>query len=316
MGYDHFRLNQIIPLRHNVKTIPLTFKFLIHKINIMDIFNDDRKLIRLALAEDIGKGDITTRALKLDDRMGKAVVVAKASGVISGISAFKWVYETLSPVATFDIFKPSGSLVVPGNDVIQIDGPLKAILMGERTAMNFLCHLSGVATVTHWMVKAIQNYPAKILDTRKTMPGMRRLEKQAVLDGGGTNHRLGLFDMYLIKENHIAAAGGLKKALDRVGVHRKRTGAKVEVEVKNMNELRLALKHDPDYLLLDNFTIAMLKKAVCLAREIAPGIILEASGNVAPETVRKIAATGVDRISVGRITHSAPALDLSLKILD
>lgn len=280
----------------------------------MDTIYDDRKLIRLALAEDIGKGDITTRALRLGNRVGEALVVAKAPGIISGLTAFKWVYETLSPVVTFHIFKRNGSIVVPGDDVIHINGPLATILTGERTAMNFLGHLSGVATMTHRMVEAIKDYPAKILDTRKTMPGMRRLEKQAVKDGGGVNHRLGLFDMYLIKENHIAAAGGFEKALERVGAHKKQTGAKIEVEVKNIDELRLALKYKPDYILLDNFTMAMLKEGVRLARGIDPKVILEASGNVAFDTVRKIAATGVDRISVGKITHSAPALDLSLKI--
>jgi nicotinate-nucleotide pyrophosphorylase (carboxylating) len=282
----------------------------------MDKFHDDRKLIRLALAEDIGKGDITTRALRLGNSTGNASVVAKAPGIISGITAFKWVYETLSPVVTFHIFKRNGSIVVPGDDVIHIKGPLEIILMGERTAMNFLGHLSGVATMTHHMVKAIKDYPSLILDTRKTMPGLRRLEKQAVKDGGGTNHRLGLFDMYLVKENHVAAAGGLEKALERVERHRKRTGAKIEVEVRNIDELRLALKYRPDYILLDNFTIAMLKKGVRLSREFDPKVILEASGNVSLETVRRIAATGVDRISAGRITHSAPALDLSLKITE
>ena len=182
--------------------------------------------------------------------------------------------------------------------------------------MNFLCHLSGVATMTRKMVDAIQDYPAKILDTRKTMPGMRHLEKMAVKDGGGANHRFGLFDMYLIKENHIAAVGGIEKALTMARAHRRKTGARIEIEVKDLAELRLALRLKPDFILLDNFTVPLLRKAVNIAREIDPKVVLEASGNVSLETVKKIAATGVDRISVGSITHSAPVLDLSMKILE
>jgi nicotinate-nucleotide pyrophosphorylase (carboxylating) len=282
----------------------------------MNKINEDRKIIQLALAEDIGKGDITTHALRLNGKPGKAVVIAKSPGIISGIAAFIWVYKAVSPILSFVILKPNASYVVPGDEVLRINGPLDAILTGERTAMNFLGHLSGVATMTHAMVEAINEYPARILDTRKTMPGMRRLEKLAVRDGGGTNHRLGLFDMYLIKENHIAAAGGLENALEKVCAHRKRTKAKIEVEVKNLDELKLVLTFKPDYILLDNFALEMLEQGVRLARDIDPTIILEASGNVAPETVKQIAATGVDRISVGKITHSAPVLDLSLKVAE
>jgi nicotinate-nucleotide pyrophosphorylase (carboxylating) len=294
----------------------LTYSCPLDKISDMNKINEDRKIIQLALSEDIGKSDITTRALRLHGRAGKAVVIAKAPGVISGIAAFIWVYKTISPVLSFVILKPNASSVVPGDEVLRIKGPLDAILTGERTAMNFLGHLSGVATMTHDMVEAIKEYPAKILDTRKTMPGMRRLEKLAVRDGGGTNHRLGLFDMYLIKENHIAAAGGLEKALKKVSAHRKRTKAKIEVEVKNLDELKLALTFKPDYILLDNFSLETLEQGVRLARATDPAVILEASGNVASETVRQIAATGVDRISVGKITHSAPVLDLSLKVAE
>ncbi len=270
----------------------------------------------MALTEDIGKGDITTQALLLKNIKGKAVVIAKATGVISGLSAFMWVYKAISPAISFNILKQNASRVVPGEEVLLLKGPLGAILTGERTAMNFLGHLSGVATMTAQMVEAIKDYPVKLLDTRKTMPGLRRLEKQAVKDGGGTNHRLGLFDMYLIKENHIEAAGGLEKALGLVKTHQRRTRAKIEVEVKNLDELKLALEYKPNYILLDNFTIPMLRKGVRLAKRIDPGVILEASGNVSPETVHRIAAAGVDRISVGKITHSAPVLDLSLKVIE
>jgi nicotinate-nucleotide pyrophosphorylase (carboxylating) len=299
-----------------VKIIRLTYDFLVNKIGDMIKISEDRKLIELALAEDIGAGDITTQALKLKGKRGKAAVTAKSPGIISGISAFKWAYEFVSPTITFTILKRNGSAVVPGDKILYLNGPLDAILTGERTAMNFLCHLSGVATLTHSMVETIKGYPAKLLDTRKTMPGLRRLEKQAVKDGGGTNHRFGLYDMYLIKENHIAAVGGLESALQLVCTHQKRTKAKIEVEVKNLDELTSALRYKPDYILLDNFPLPLLKKGVRLAKGINPRVILEASGNVAPETIKKIAATGVDRISVGKITHSAPVLDLSLKVVE
>jgi nicotinate-nucleotide pyrophosphorylase (carboxylating) len=277
---------------------------------------DYRRLIQLALSEDIGSGDITTEALVLNKKKGQAVVVAKASGIVSGLDPFMQAYKVVSPAITFSIFKQDGSLVVPGDIIIRIKGPLGAILTGERTAMNIISHLSGVATMTQKIVKAIDGYPAKILDTRKTMPGMRIFQKKAVRDGGAANHRMGLYDMYLIKENHIEAAGGIEEALGLVMAHRKKTKAKIEIEVKNLVELKKVLKYKVDYILLDNFSIGLLMKAVKIAKDINPDVILEASGNVDLKTVRKIAATGVDRISVGRITHSAPVLDLSLKVVE
>jgi nicotinate-nucleotide pyrophosphorylase (carboxylating) len=277
---------------------------------------DDKKMIQLALQEDIGNGDITSRALKLRGKKGIAIVVAKQAGVISGIDTFMKVYKNLSPAVSFHIYKRNGSAVVPGNLIIKIKGPLDIILTGERTAMNFLSHLSGVATATREIVEAIDGYPVKILDTRKTHPGLRLLQKRAVRDGGGTNHRFGLYDMYLIKENHIEAAGSLEKALESAINDRKITKAKVEVEVKDFDELKRALEYRPDYILLDNFTIPMLRRAVKMTAKIDPHAILEASGNVSLKTVRKIAASGVHRISIGKITHSAPVLDLSLKVVD
>ncbi len=280
----------------------------------MSKLNSDRKLFELALSEDIGTGDITTLALKLSGKRGEAVVWAKAPGTISGTDAFMQVYKAISSVVTFRLFKRNGSSVVPGDKILVIKGPLNAILTGERTAMNLLCHLSGVATMTRELVQAIDGYPARILDTRKTMPGLRRLQKVAVKDGGGSNHRLGLYDMYLIKENHIAAAGGLEEALGMVRAHKNRTRAKIEVEVKDLSELKRALEYKPDYILLDNFDYATLKKGISLARQANPRVVLEASGNINLGNVRKIASTGIDRISIGKMTHSAPALDLSMKI--
>jgi len=280
----------------------------------MDKAEIENELIRLALAEDVGAGDITTAALKLGARRGDAVVVAKADGVISGTAQFADVFRHLSRNVKVKRFMRDGSTVAIGDKVLGLSGPLNAILTGERTAMNILCHLSGVATMTAAIVGVIRDLPVKILDTRKTMPGMRRWEKLAVRHGGACNHRLGLFDMYLIKENHIAASGGLKEALEKVVAHKKKSRAKIEIEVKNLDELQIALNHRVDYILLDNFDLAALKEAVSIAR--GHRVILEASGNVNKANVRKIALTGVARISIGKITHSAPALDLSMKVVE
>lgn len=274
----------------------------------------ERKLLGLALAEDAGKGDITTRALKVSKR-GQAVVFSKAQGVVSGLAAFMGVYKALSPAITFSILKPEGSRVVPGDVIVIVKGRLDLILTGERTAMNILCHLSGVATITRKLVDRVSDLPVEILDTRKTLPGLRGLEKRATRAGGASNHRMGLHDMYLVKENHIAAAGGLERALQLVASHKKKTRAKVEVEVKDVDELRIAMNYRPDYILLDNFSFPGLKKAVRYARMIDPRVKLEASGNISYKNVRRVALSGVDRISVGMITHSAPALDLSLKVI-
>jgi nicotinate-nucleotide pyrophosphorylase (carboxylating) len=282
----------------------------------MTQFTENQKLIKMALSEDLGKGDITTDALHLRGRKGQAFVVSKGNGVISGLDPFMRTFKLLSNNISFKIYKPDGATVVPDDKIIEIKGPLDAILTGERTAMNFLCLLSGVATSTRKFANAVKGYPAKLLDTRKTVPGMRMWQKKAVKDGNAINHRLGLFDMYLIKENHIAAAGGLAKALENVARHRAKTGGKIEVEVKNLDELKIALPYKPDYILLDNFSNALLRKAVKIAKKNRSKVLLEASGNVSLKTVRKIAATGVDRISVGSITHSAPVLDLSMKVKD
>lgn len=275
---------------------------------------DDIQLIRLALAEDVGRGDITTRALKLKGRIGRGVVMAREAGVISGIGPFKKVFKTLSRSLSFKILKNDGHPVEPGDEIIRIKGPLDSMLTGERTAMNIIGHLSGVATLTKTFVDAIQTFPAKILDTRKTTPGMRAWEKKAVRHGGGTNHRIGLYDMYLVKENHIVAAGGLEVVMRSAIEHKRKTKAKLEVEVRNLSELKKVLAFKPDYILLDNFTVPGLRRAAKLAKSIHPGIILEASGRIDLKTVKRVAATGVDRISIGKLTHSAPALDLSFKV--
>jgi nicotinate-nucleotide pyrophosphorylase (carboxylating) len=275
-----------------------------------------QRLIRLALAEDLGNGDITTGALALKGRTGRALVTAKGSGVISGLEPFRRVFRTLSPTFKYRTLKGDGRMVSPGDLVISVRGPLDKMLIGERTAMNILCHLSGVATLTRAFVEAVRGFPVKIYDTRKTTPGMRQWEKKAVRDGGGYNHRMGLYDMYLLKENHIAAAGGIDEALTAAARHRKKTKAALEVEVKNLRELREVLQFEPDFVLLDNFSVSSLRKAVAVAGSLSPKIILEASGNMDLKRIGEAAATGVKRISVGRMTHSAPALDLSFRIED
>lgn len=273
------------------------------------------KLIRLALAEDLGRRDITTAALGLKGSKGRAEVVAKQNGIISGTRPFCDVFRELSTAFSFEILRKDGSVIRKGDRVIAIRGPLHPMLIGERTSMNLLCHLSGVATLTAKYVKCVKGHAAGIYDTRKTMPGLRNPEKKAVRDGGGNNHRAGLYDMYLIKENHIAAAGGLENALRAAARHRMRTGAPLEVEVRNLRELKTALAFEPDFLLLDNFTIAELKRAVTMTRKIGSKTTLEASGNIDLKNVRRVAATGVSRISIGRITHSAPAFDFSFRVI-
>jgi nicotinate-nucleotide pyrophosphorylase (carboxylating) len=274
------------------------------------------RLIRLALKEDIGKDDITTAALALKGRSGKAAVFAKSKGVISGIDQFKTVFKLLSGQVKFKTHIGEGGKVSDGDRVISLKGPFETLLKGERTAMNIITHLSGVASLTAKFVEKVKDFPVKILDTRKTMPGMREWEKAAVRHGGGTNHRKGLYDMYLVKENHIAASGGLLMALGRVRKSCLRTRAKIEVEVRSISELKLVLPYRPDFILLDNFSLSNLKKAVEITVSERKKTRLEASGNITLKNVEKVAATGVHRISIGALTHSAPALDLSFRIYD
>jgi len=277
--------------------------------------NIDERFIRLALKEDVGNGDITSLALKLGDKRGKAVVIAKANGVLSGVDQFKSVFKILDKNVRFKTYKKSGDKVYTKEQILEIRGSMLVLLTGERTAMNIISHLSGVATLTSQFAQIVKKYPAKVLDTRKTMPGMRIWEKQAIKHGGGDNHRIGLYDMYLIKENHIEAAGGITEAIDFCKKHSAKTKAKIEVEVKNIAELRIALKSKPDFILLDNFKTSQLKRSVEIIKETGSNTILEASGNVNLQSIKRIAATGVHRISIGQLTHSAPVLDLSFRIL-
>jgi nicotinate-nucleotide pyrophosphorylase (carboxylating) len=273
-----------------------------------------RELVAGALAEDVGPGDVTSEATVPAEARGRARVVQKQPGVVFGLGV---VAEAMRQCGVEDV----DNLVVEGQwrdgvpaDVLFASGSAAALLVAERTALNFLGHLSGVATLTARYVEAIAGTGAAILDTRKTTPGLRELEKAAVLSGGGCNHRMGLYDAILIKENHIALAGSLAKAV--YGARSKYPELAVEVETRNLDEVAYALGTGADILLLDNMDLEMLRGAVRLRDENAAGKgpSLEASGGVNLETVRGIAETGVDLISIGALTHSAPTLDFSMLI--
>jgi nicotinate-nucleotide pyrophosphorylase (carboxylating) len=268
-----------------------------------------------ALAEDLGAGDVSSEVTVPEDARGRARVVQKQPGVVFGLAA---VAEAMRQCGAEDV----DNLVVEGQwreempaEVLIASGPARALLAAERTALNFLGHLSGVATLTARFVEAVAGTGAAILDTRKTTPGLRGLEKAAVVAGGGRNHRIGLYDAILIKENHIAMAGSLAKAV--YGARGAYPDLSVEVECRNLDEVSYALGTGADLLLLDNMDTETLREAVRLRDENSPaakGPSLEASGGVSLETVRGIAETGVDLISVGALTHSAPTLDFSMLI--
>jgi nicotinate-nucleotide pyrophosphorylase (carboxylating) len=265
-----------------------------------------QELIDRALAEDVGPGDLTTEALVPADARSRARIVQKAPGVIAGLHAAESVFRRVDPSLRWHGHAPEG-VWREGGLVAEVAGATASILRGERVALNFLGRLSGIATLTARYVQAVEGTGARILDTRKTTPLLRALEKQAVTAGGGVNHRAGLFDAILVKENHIAAAGSVAEATRRALAAA--DGAPVEIECRTLDELREALDAGAPRILLDNMTGEELRQAVALAAGRAE---LEASGNVSLETVRAIAETGVDYISVGALTHSAPALDLSL----
>jgi len=266
-------------------------------------------VVRNALLEDLGRaGDITTDLIVPAQQRLTARLVARKAGTISGMIAAECAFRLVDPAVAFHCEVPDGTKVREGALLAKIDGPARALLTGERVALNFLGHLSGIATATRALVDAVAGTKARIVCTRKTTPGLRVLEKYAVRCGGGFNHRFGLDDAVLIKDNHIAAAGGLRAAVDRA-----RAGAshmlRIEVEVDTLAQLEEALALGVDTILLDNFSLADLKHAVSAADGRAT---LEASGNVTLATVRAIAETGVDYISSGAITHSAPNLDVGL----
>jgi nicotinate-nucleotide pyrophosphorylase (carboxylating) len=277
-----------------------------------------RRIIKRALEEDIGSGDVTTEAICEPDQMGRAVIRTKEPCVIAGVVVAQLVFEMLDSQIEFTPRVRDGERLSAHQTVAEISGRLRAILMGERTALNFLQRLSGIATMTARYVEAVQDFSVKILDTRKTAPGLRILDKYAVRVGGGQNHRLGLFDGVLIKTNHIRAAGGIAKAVERAR-RLAPTTLKIEVEVKNLTELQEALAAGADIIMLDNMSLEEMRQAVQLVKASGRGWergpLLEASGGVTLENVREIAATGVDFISVGALTHSVKAIDMHLEVL-
>ena len=263
-----------------------------------------------ALREDLGDaGDITTDGVVAFDASAGARLVARAPGVVAGLDLAERAFLSLDPQARFVREHADGDVIDGGDTLAHIDGRARALLSGERVALNFVGHLSGIATLTAAFVAAAKGYKARITCTRKTTPGLRALEKYAVRAGGGFNHRFGLYDGILIKDNHIAAAGGVAQALEAA---RARAGhmVKVEIEIDRLEQLDDALKHGAECVLLDNMTPAQLRNAVAKANG---RVAIEASGGVTLDTVASIAAAGVDLISIGRLTHSAPSLDVALE---
>jgi len=270
-------------------------------------------IVRTALLEDLGcAGDITTDAIVPAEATVEAVIAARQPGVLAGLQAALLAFELVDPTFRIEQLCEDGAQIARGETVARISGRARGVLGAERTALNFLCRMSGIATATRGLTDAIAGYNAKIVCTRKTTPGLRALEKQAVRLGGGANHRFGLDDAMLIKDNHVALAGGVRAALERARQHAGHL-VKVELEVDTLDQLAEALEVGVDAVLLDNMTPETLRRAVTMVDGRA---VTEASGRISPETAAAVAATGVDLISSGWITHSAPILDLGLDIAD
>src|SRR5579863_1507346 len=272
-------------------------------------------LLRSFLAEDIGAGDVTTETTVSATQRARGEVIAKAPLVLAGIELFAEVFRLLDITTAVEIISHDGEELAPGKVPARISASARALLTGERVALNLLQRLSGVATLTRRFVCAIEGTGAEILDTRKTTPGLRALEKYAVRVGGGKNHRRDLGEAILIKENHIRLAGGVSAALAAAQAARGRAKW-LEIEVTNLDELTAALGHKPDVILLDNMTPSVVRQAVEIVHKVAatPKILTEASGGISLDNVREFAEAGVDWISVGALTHSAPAVDISFEI--
>jgi nicotinate-nucleotide pyrophosphorylase (carboxylating) len=270
---------------------------------------DLQELVRQALEEDIGPGDVTTAATVAPGTRALARIVQKAPGIIYGLDTAEAVFSQLDPEVAIERQVREGEWREQGGPVLEARGEAAALLSGERAALNFLAHLSGVATMAARAARAVEGTGARVLDTRKTTPGLRALEKQAVAAGGATNHRAGLYDAFLIKENHIAAAGGIAAAVRGAREAAPELAGRLEVEVRDEDEIDQALGAGAPRLLLDNMDPARLRAAVA---QVAGRAELEASGGVDLDTLREVAETGVGWVSMGALTHSAPALDLSL----
>jgi nicotinate-nucleotide pyrophosphorylase (carboxylating) len=267
-------------------------------------------LIEAALHEDIGTGDITTNALIPDEMFCTATMVAKDDGIVAGMEVAATVFRILSPETTWKPLVQDGDKLKKGDLLVEMSGPFRALLSGERLALNFLQRMSGIATMTGLFVEQVKEYGTKILDTRKTAPGLRVLDKYAVKAGGGENHRIGLYAMVLIKDNHIKVAGGIKKAVEQIR-QKVRAGIKIEVETTTIEEVREALEMKADIIMLDNMSNETMKMCVDVINHRAK---VEASGNMNLDRVKEVAATGVDYISIGALTHSVKALDISMNI--
>jgi nicotinate-nucleotide pyrophosphorylase (carboxylating) len=274
---------------------------------------DDYDPIAAALKEDIGKGDITTEFFVPEALHASGRIVAHEPAVVAGTGTAAEIFRKIDPATDIQIVRPAGEAVVAGDIVIEVRGLARSILKAERVALNFLQRLCGIATLTRQFVDAVGNHPAKILDTRKTTPGLRVLEKAAVVAGGGVNHRSGLFDMVLVKDNHLAALGGLSGFADQIRRLRKeRPNIRIEVEADDLEQARAFVEIDGiDVILLDNMEPAQIREALALRRN---NIKFEASGGITLKNVRRIAATGVDYISIGALTNAAPAIDLGLEM--
>lgn len=266
------------------------------------------KLIDLAIKEDVGEGDITTDAIISGDLLGVGRIKAKQDLILSGMKSAEKVFFRVDPTLTWEPQCEDGDHIEEGELIAEISGSMKSLLTAERTALNFLQHLSGIASFTNLFVDVVARTCTQILDTRKTCPGYRELEKEAVKLGHGINHRMGLFDRYLIKNNHVDVAGSITEAVKRVRKHQKK-GFLIEVEVRDMNELEEALSLEVDIIMLDNFSPTQAKKAVKMAQK---KVKLEVSGNISLDNIAKYASTGVDYISIGAITHSAPSSDIHM----
>jgi nicotinate-nucleotide pyrophosphorylase (carboxylating) len=269
------------------------------------------KIVEQALMEDIGTGDITTESIIPYDLKAKGIIKAKEEGIIAGLGIAELVFKKLNPEITFQAKIKDGIKVFPGEILAEITGPAQTILKGERIALNFLQRMSGIATTTYQFCQEVKDFPVHITDTRKTTPGLRILEKYAVRIGGGYNHRFGLYDEVLIKDNHLVIVGGVKAAISSI---RKRIShtMKIEVEVENLSQLQEALEMQADIIMLDNMDLDIIRKAVKMAKNKA---LIEASGGITLEKVKEIAQTGVDLISVGALTHSVKSLDINMEII-
>jgi nicotinate-nucleotide pyrophosphorylase (carboxylating) len=272
---------------------------------------DLTQFILQVLAEDIGSGDVTSEAIVPSDAVAIAEIKAKEGLVLAGIDIVREVFHSLDPAIKYEPLAKEGDTIKAGAVLARVSGKTRVLLAGERVALNILQHLSGIATLTAQYVERIQGTKAQILDTRKTLPGLRALEKHAVRIGGGRNHRFGLYDGILIKDNHITAAGGITGAVE-LARNKAHHLLKIEVETKTLDEVKEALEARADVIMLDNMPLDMMRQAV---RIISGRAFAEASGNVSLARVRQIAETGVDLISAGALTHSAPAADISMKII-